>query len=238
MSECQPVRVVDPPPLPVTTGLPFTVVRSSASPQVVDPTAKGDGDAIPAHNAAGQCERGPVVVVDAATLSVVQVDAAALRRRRSSLLSATYQRAKRPREALGRRCADRFENQEVPGRPPAEGPPRELPKTARRVGKDDVPRRPALEDDEVSCAEPHAQVGDRRQRAPRNRVVRGSDASRLETETLRNLRQSDEIRPVTVEPELSRQVLAVESAPVIPRYGRKSGETAVVMPPLTYEPTS
>jgi len=138
----------------------------------------------------------------------------------------------------GRRCADRFENQEVPGRPPAEGPPGELPKTDRRVGKDDVPRRPALEDDEVSCAEPRAQVGDRRQRAPRNRVVRGSHASRLETETLRNLRQSEEIRPVTVEPELSRQVLAVESATVMPRYDRESGETAAVMPPLTYEPTT
>ena len=85
----------------------------------------------------------------------------------------------------------------------------------------------------MSCAEPGPQVGDRRQRAPRNRVVGGSDASRLETETLRNPREGEEICPVTLEPELRRLVLAVEQETVIRGNRRERGEPAVVTPPLT-----
>jgi hypothetical protein len=89
----------------------------------------------------------------------------------------------------------------------------------------------------MSCAEPGPHVGDRRQRAPRNRVVRGSDASRLETETPRNPGEGEEICPITIEPELSRLVLAVEQETVIRRNRRERGEPAVVMPPLTNEST-
>jgi hypothetical protein len=90
----------------------------------------------------------------------------------------------------------------------------------------------------MSTAEPSPPVGDRRQPASRNRIVGRPDAPSLETETFGNPRQTQEIRAVTVERELTRQVPNVESAAVISRYGRESGETAVVLEPLTSEPTT
>jgi hypothetical protein len=94
-----------------------------------------------------------------------------------------------------------------------------------------------MDDDEMSTSQPPPPVGDRRQPAPRNRVVRGSDAPSLETEALGYPRQTQQIGTVTVKRQLIRPISMIESAAVMRGHGRESGETAVVVVTLTSELT-
>jgi hypothetical protein len=94
-----------------------------------------------------------------------------------------------------------------------------------------------MDDDEMSTSEPRPPVGDRRQPALRNRVVRGSDAPSLEAEALGKPRQTQQIGAVTVKRQLIRPIPMIESAAVMRSHGRESGETAVVVVTLTYELT-
>jgi hypothetical protein len=94
-----------------------------------------------------------------------------------------------------------------------------------------------MDDNEMTTSEPPPPVGDRRQPALRNRVVRGSDAASLETEALGNPRQTQQIGALTVKSQLIRPIPMIESAAVMRSHGRESGEAAVVVVTLTSELT-
>lgn len=91
-----------------------------------------------------------------------------------------------------------------------------------------------MEDDEVPAAGPATEMGDRRQRAPRDRLVRSLDASRTETQALGDPRESQEIRAVALECYATREVRIVGVA-VIGRDGRQRRQAAVVASALADE---
>jgi hypothetical protein len=112
---------------------------------------------------------------------------------------------------------------------------RELAQSHGWIGEDDVFGSPRMEDDEMSAAEPATEMGDRRQRALRDRVVRRPDALGPETEALGDPREGQKVRAVAVECRLAREARIIERAAVIGRDGRQRRQAAVVAAALADE---
>ena len=92
-----------------------------------------------------------------------------------------------------------------------------------------------MDDDEVPTAEPAANVGDRGQRALRDRVIRRLDASGAEAQAFDEAREGQKIRAVALKCSFGRELRKVERATVVGRDGRERRQAAVVAPALTDE---
>jgi hypothetical protein len=103
------------------------------------------------------------------------------------------------------------------------------------IGDDDFFRGPAMDDDEMPAAERAAPMGNRRQGAVGNRVVRCFDATCVKAEAFRELREAQEIGAVILEPQCARPPCDIESAAIVGSDCRHSGETAVVVSTLPRE---
>ena len=92
-----------------------------------------------------------------------------------------------------------------------------------------------MDDDEVPAAEPATGMGDRRQRALRDRVVRHFDALGPEAQVFGDPREGEKIRTVALARYLAGEMVIVELATVTGRNGRERCRAAVGAPPLAHE---
>lgn len=75
-------------------------------------------------------------------------------------------------------------------------------------------------------------MGDRGQRAMRDRVVRSLDALSPKTQPFRDPREDQEVRTVAIKCYLTKEFVVVEGATVIRRDGRERCWATIVTPPL------